>query len=176
MSKPVKNLIRKEIHRRLEGVSDMAVVSVIGIDGNTNNRLRRELLEKDIHVMVVKNAMARQAFDDLGLEAAAELLDGPSAVAFGAESVVDVVREILGRAKKIPTLSVKGAYMDGEVYAGPERVEQLSKLPTRGEALGTLAGAALGPGGRLVGALLGPGGMIGGILKALQERGETAEA
>jgi len=175
MSKPVKNLIRKEIGRRLEGVTDVAVVSVIGIDGNTNNRLRGELLEKGIHVMVVKNAMARQAFDDLGIGEVGELLDGPCAVAYGAESVVDVVREILGRAKEIPELSVKGAYMEGEVYAGPARVEELSKFPTRIEALGKLAGAALGPGGKVAGALIGPGGVIAGIVKALEERDETAD-
>ncbi|NLF33028.1 MAG: 50S ribosomal protein L10 [Planctomycetes bacterium] len=173
MSKPVKNLIRKEIGRRLEGVSDVAVVSVIGIDGNTNNRLRGELLDKGIHVMVVKNSMARQAFEDLGLGAAGDLLDGPCAVAYGAESVVDVVREILDRAKQIPELSVKGAYMDGEVFAGPARVAELSKFPTRIEALGKLSGAALGPGSKLAGALIGPGGVIAGILKALEERGES---
>ena len=174
MSKPVKNLIRKEIGRRLEGVTDVTVVSVIGIDGNTSNRLRGELLAKGIHVMVVKNAMARQAFDDLGIGAAGKLLDGPCAVAYGAESVVDVVREIIGRAREIPELSVQGAYMDGEVFAGPVRVEALSKFPTRIEALGKLAGAALGPGGKLAGALIGPGGVIAGILKALEERGESA--
>ncbi|MFW6154535.1 MAG: 50S ribosomal protein L10 [Planctomycetota bacterium] len=174
MSKPVKSLLRKEFGRRLEGVTDMAVVSVIGIDGNTNNRLRGELLDKGIHVMVVKNAMARQAFNDLGIGAVGELLDGPCAVAYGADSVVDVVREIVGRAREIPELSVKGAYMDGELYAGPERVEQLSKFPTRGEALGKLAGAARGPGAKIAGALIGPGGVIAGVLKALEERGETA--
>lgn len=173
MSKPVKNLLRKEIAKRLDGVRDVAVVSVVGIDGNTNNRLRGELLEKGIRVMVVKNAMGRQAFEDMGLGPAAHLLNGPCAIAFGGESVVDIVREIV--AKAIPELKVKGAYMEGEVF-GPERVDELSKYPTRAEALGNISCAATSPGANLVGALIGPGGVIAGILKTLEERGEGGEA
>jgi len=171
MSKPVKNLLRKEIAKRLDGVRDVAVVSVVGIDGNTNNRLRGELLDKGIRVMVVKNAMARQAFEDLGLGEAAGLLDGPCAVAYGGDSVVDMVREIMDRAKGIPELQVVGAYMEGEVF-GPERVDELSKYPTRTEALGNLSRAATSPGAKLAGALIGPGGVIAGILKTLEERDE----
>lgn len=171
MSKPVKNLVRKEIAKRLDGVQDVAVVSVTGIDGNTNNRLRGALLEKGIRVMVVKNAMARQAFEDMGIAPAGALLDGPCAVAYGGESVVDMVREVLDRARDIPELQVKGAYMDGEVY-GLDRVKELSKYPTRTEAMGNLAWAATSPGARLAGALIGPGGLIAGILKTLGEQGE----
>jgi len=171
MSKPIKQLLRKEIAKRLDGVQDIAVVSVVGIDGNANNRLRGELLEKGIRVTVVKNAMARQAFDDLGLAAAADLLDGPCAVAYGGDSVVDVVREILDRAKQIPELQVKGAFMEGEVY-GPERVGELSRFPTRAEALGNVSGAATSPGSKLAGALIGPGSVISGILKTLEDRGQ----
>ena len=175
MSKPIKQLIRKEIAGRLGDINEVAIVSVIGIDGNTNNQLRRDLLAKGIQVSVVKNSLARQAFEDMGIGAAGDLLTGPCAVAFGGESIVDVVREILDRAKKIPALAVKGAYMDGEVF-GPERVVELSQYPTRVEAQGRLATAALSPGGKLVGAILGPGSVIAGILKAIEEKHDDAGA
>ncbi len=174
MSKPVKSLLRKEMTRRLEGVKDLAIVGVVGVDGNTNNTLRGELLEKGIHVVVVKNAMARQAFEDLGIGDASVLLDGPCAVAFGGESVVDVVREILSRHKAIPQLVVKGAYMEGEIF-GAERVEELSKYPTRSEALGNISGAAMSPGAKLLGAITGPGAVLAGLLKAIEEKQDETQ-
>lgn len=175
MSKQVKDLLRQDIVKRLGEARELAVVSVIGVDGVTNNRLRRDLLEKGIHVMVVKNAMARQAFSEVGLGDAAALLDGACALAFGGESVVNLVRELLGRTKDVPQLVVKGAFMEGEAF-GPERVEELSKYPTRIEALGRVVSAAKAPGARLVGALTGPGGILASILKTLEERAGGEEA
>ena len=169
MSKPVKGMLRKEIARRLEGVTDLAVVSVMGVDGNKNNRLRGALREKGIRMLVVKNAMARQAFGETGLDAASGLLEGPCALAFGGESVVDVVREFVNLAKEIPELQVRGALIEGDLF-GPDRVAELSRYPTRAEALGNVSRVATTPGSRLVGGLLGPGGLIAGLLKAIEDK------
>ncbi|NQU74896.1 MAG: 50S ribosomal protein L10 [Planctomycetes bacterium] len=168
MSKPVKNLLKKAFIKRLEGVGDLAVVSVVGIDGNTNNRLRGELKEKQIRLTVIRNAMARQAFEEIGLSGLAALLEGPCALAYGGEGVVEVVREIFGRAKTVPQLAVKGACMDGEVF-GSERVVELSKYPTRIEALGILSRILTTPGANLLGAVTGPGRILAGILKSIEE-------
>jgi len=172
MSKPVKNLIRKEIARRLEGVGDLAVVSVVGIDGNTTNALRGELLAKNIRVTVVKNSMARQAFADMGMAEMSDLLEGPCALAYGGESVVDVVREIFEKAKDIPALQVKGACLEGDLF-GPDRVDELSKYPTRSEALGRLSRAVTSPGANLAAAAIGPSAVLAGILKSLSEKEDS---
>jgi large subunit ribosomal protein L10 len=169
MSKPVKEMLRREIIRRLKEVQDLAVVSVTGIGGVANNKLRGDLRGQGIRVMMVRNALARQAFSELGLEKAASLLDGPCALAYGSQSVVDLVRAMMDKAKTAPQLKVKGALMEGEIF-GPERVEELSKYPTRIEALGKLSGALLAPGGNILSAALGPGRIIGGLLKAIEEK------
>jgi large subunit ribosomal protein L10 len=128
--------------------------------------------------MVVKNSLARQAFRELGLDAAADLLDGPCAVAWGGDGVVSVVRELLDIHKESPALTVKAAVLEGEPF-GPERVEELSKFPTRPEAIATVVSLALSPGRRLGGCLLAPGGALAGILKSIEEKqggGEEAAA
>jgi large subunit ribosomal protein L10 len=173
MSKPVKEMLRREIIRRLKEVQDLAVVCVTGIGGVANNKLRGDLRGKGIRVMIVRNAMARQAFDELGIAKAASLLEGPCAVAFGGESVIDLVRLMMDKARTMPQLKVKGAMMDGEVF-GPERVEELSKFPTRPEALSNLSRSLLSPGGKIVSAALGPGRIIGSILKTIEEKAPKA--
>jgi len=175
MSKPVKELIGKELARRFAGLRSLAVADFTGVDAVTTNRLRARLREKDIRVTVVKNSLARRAFKQVGLEAAAGLLDGPCAVAYGSDSVVTVVRELLALTAEAPHLTVKAALLEGEVF-GPERIEELSRFPTREEAIGRLIQSVLSAGGRLVGCLIGPGAKVASLVKAIQERQEPGDS
>ena len=64
MSKPVKELIRREMKKRFEGVTSLAVVGFSGLDGVATNQIRGRLLKQNVQVTVVKNSLARQAFKD----------------------------------------------------------------------------------------------------------------
>lgn len=174
MSKPVKQLMRAEYTRRFESVTSVAVCSYSGMDADQTYMMRTRLAEKDIQFTVVKNSIARQAFAENGLESAGELLDGPCAVAWGADSVVTVVRELQDIAKQAPTLTIRGALLDGEVFAGADDVDRLSKFPTRDEAIGQVVQCILSAGANVAGCLVGPAGSIAGILKAIEEKGEAA--
>lgn len=171
MSKPVKELLRKELARRFEGVTSLAVVGFTGIDAVSTHRVRGRLREKDIRLTVVKNSIARQAFDAVGLGQAKDLLDGPCAVAFANDSdavgVVEVVRELLDIGKDVPNLTVKAALLDGEVF-GAERIRELSQFPTREEAVRLALACVLSPGAKLAGCLIGPAATIAGLVKAIQ--------
>ena len=171
MSKPVKALLRKELVRRLEGVESLTVFSMVGVDGVTSNRLRAQMKAKDVRMTVVKNSLARQALRDAGLPAACELIEGPCALATGGEGPVTVVRDILAFAKDAPTLTVRGALLEGQVF-GPQRVDELSRYPTRIEAIANAVALAMAPGRRLAGQIAAPGGTIAGAVKTLGDRAE----
>lgn len=173
MSKIVKGLLRSEMQRRLQGVDSLAVISLSGIGGVANNKLRRDLQAKNIQVTVVKNSIARQALTEMGLASAGELLEGPCALAYGQDSVVGVVRELLTKAKDVPTMTIRGAVMEGEIFPAA-RVKELSKYPTKPEAIAQAVGVVLAAGGNLVGAAMGPGAMIASLLKTIEERAEKA--
>ncbi len=176
MSKPIKELVKKELVKRLDGVSSLAVVGFTGIDAVTTGIIRNKLREKNIRLAVVKNAIARQAFKSLGLEGAETMLDGPCALAYGGDSVVTVVRELLEIGKKeAPKLTVKAALLDGDIF-GTDRIEALSKYPTRTEAIGRVASAILSPGSVLAGCLIGPSSKLAGILKAIEEKKKSEPA
>ena len=97
MSTYVKGLLQKDIEQKFEGVTDFLVVDLKGIGGNENNEMRGVLKEKGIRVSVVKNAVMTRALEGLGLISASSLFEaGPSAVAFGGDSVVDVAKELAG--------------------------------------------------------------------------------
>ena len=169
MSKPVKELLQKELTGRLDGVASVAVVDLTGIDANTTNDIRARLIEKSIRLSVVKNSLARRAFKDVGLDIAVDLLDGPCALAWGADSIIAVLRELRDISKEVSQLGLKGALLDGDVF-GPERMIELANYPTREEAIGQVIGAATAPASQVVSCLIAPGGAIASLLKTIEEQ------
>jgi large subunit ribosomal protein L10 len=175
MSKQVKDLITRELNTKLKDVDGVAVINPRGISAIKNNLIRRRLHDKGLRMMVVKNTLARRATQETALKGFDKLLEGPSAVIYGKQSVPTIARAVLDEKKADDTLELRGVFFDGEVYVGDKGVEQVSKLPTREEAIGLLVGAILGPGGKLAAALKGPGGTLGAILKSIEGKAKDKE-
>ncbi|GAB4555424.1 MAG: 50S ribosomal protein L10 [Phycisphaerales bacterium] len=176
MSKPVKNMLIRDYQERLGDTTDALVVSIRGIGANDNSRLRQGLAAKDIKITVIRNNLVKHAFGDSSLGNIEPLMSGPSALAYGAESVVDVARELVKWAKDIEHLELKGAVLDGELFEGEAGVERLSKFPTREEAIAQTVTLILSPARNLVGAVKGPGSALASIVKSIEEKLEKGEA
>jgi large subunit ribosomal protein L10 len=175
MSKPMKNWMIRDYQEILEGQDSALLISVRGIPANDNNRLRQELAKKEITITVIRNNLAKHAFADSPLSGLSPLLEGPNALAFGAESVVDVARELVKWAKEIEDLELRGAVLDGVLFEGKDGVTRLSKYPTREEAQAKVVTLVLSPAQKLVGAALSPAKNIAGILKTIEEKLEKGE-
>lgn len=174
MSKYVKGLLQQELERKFKGVSEFLVLEVRGVDGNENNEMRGVLKEKGIKLSIVKNAMMCRALDSLDLAGAKDLfLAGPSAVAYGGDSVVDVAKGINEWAKKIEAVKFKGAYVDGSVVDS-QGAEAMSRMKSRIELQGDVVMLANAPGANLAAAIASGGGIIAGCIKSLVEKLEEA--
>lgn len=176
MSKSMKELIIREYETRFEGVDDAMLISIRGVDAISNNKIRLGLAEKDIHVTVLRNSLARSAFKGTGLEALSQVLEGPNALVYGADSVINVARQIVELLKDFPAIGLNGAVLDGELFEGAEGVRQLSTFPTRDEAIVQAVTLILSPARNLVGQIKGPGSRISGLVKAIEEKLEKGEA
>lgn len=175
MSKPVKQMIVQEYRERFAGVDDAMLISIRGLDANANNQLRLGLAEKQIRVTVVRNALAKSAFRDTALEALGQVLTGPNALVYGAESVVEVARAVVDVLPRFPGIELNGAVLDGQLFAGDEGVKALSRFPTRDEAIAKDVTLILSPGRKLVGQALGPGSRLAGIIRTVREKLEAGE-
>lgn len=177
MSKPVKDMITKELTQKFGELEGVGVINPRGIDATKNNQLRRRLHEQGLKMTVVKNTLARRAVEGKKLQGFDKLLDGPSAVIYGkAAGISSIARLMLDEKKGNEALEIRGIFFDGEIYFGDKGVKQVSTLPTREEAIGNLVGMILGPGSRLAGALAGPGSQLGALLKAIGEKAGEAPA
>ena len=175
MSKPVKDLITKEITDRLKDIDGVGVINPRGIDANKNHGIRRRLHEKGLKMMVVRNTLARRAVGDGKLKGFDKLLEGPSAVIYGKASISTIARALLDERKADEKLELRGIFFDGELYTGDKGVEQVSKLPTREEAIANILASVLGPGRKLAAALKGPGSKLGSILKTVEDKAKEKE-
>ncbi len=161
MSKYVKNLITDHLRARLQNVNDALLVNMVGLDANTNTRLRAELRRKNIQVLVVKNSTAARATEGTPLAPLFAGLSGTAAVCWGGEDIISLAKEItkLVRDDKNKPFEARGGVMDGECLTAPQ-VDQVSKWPSRTEQLSILMGQILSPGAMLVSQLSSVGGAL----------------
>jgi large subunit ribosomal protein L10 len=183
MSKFVKDLITKDLRNRLEGVEDALLVDVIGLENNKNVLLRQRLRQKNIHLLVVKNSLARRATEGTRLAPAFETAEGTMALVWGGEDIIALAKEVvkIAQDKEFEKFVPKGGVMDGQPLAADE-VKAVSKWPTRQEQLGILLGQMLSPGATLAAQLTSVGGALASQIKQHAENleksggGESASA
>jgi large subunit ribosomal protein L10 len=177
MSRPTKEFMMRDYEERIGSDTDEAlVVSIRGVDAQTNNRMRNELRKSGIRVTVVRNGLAKLSLKDTPLAGLSPVLEGPSALVYGEQSVVNVARELMKWAQEVQNLELKGAILDGMLFEGKDGVERLSKFPTREEAIAKNVTLVLSPGRNLMGAVKAPGANLLAVVKAIQEKLEKGEA
>ncbi len=176
MSKPMKEIMIRDYKERIGDIDDAMLISLRGVSANDNNEFRQTLVKKDIRVTVIRNKLFMKAYGDSKIAELSPLLVGSNALAYGAESVVEVAREIVALVDKFPSIELRGAVLDGELFEGDEGVRALSKYPTREEAIAEDITLILGPGRKLVGAIKGPGSNLAGLIKAIEDKLESGEA
>lgn len=174
MSKYLKNLITNELKERLNGVDDLLIVDVMGMEVNQNMLLRKVLRDKNIHLLVVKKSLARRATEGTVLAPAFEGVEGSAAVVWGGEDVVSLAKEVtrLADDKQFAPFSPKGGVMEGAPLSA-QQVRDVSRWPSRTEQLSLLVGQILSPGATLSAQLLGPGALLASQIK---KKGESDEA
>jgi large subunit ribosomal protein L10 len=172
MSKQIKQMEMDALKKTFQGVRDLLMLSITGVDSQADNAMRLGLRKKKIYMHVVKNSLARRVFDDLGLKTTTPW-NGPTTLAWGADSIAELSKEIEVLAKKNKKIVVKTALVDGQEIT----FEKALKMPTRAEAIGRIVMLALSPARRVVGQVLGPGGKVVGQIKSLKDKpAESAPA
>ena len=128
-----------ELKGRIEGADALLLTEYRGLTVSEVTELRRSLLEGGTQFAVVKNTLMQRAASDAGLAELADLLSGPSAVAFVSGDVVAAAKAIRAASKQYPALVLKGGFMDGKLLDASQATG-LADLASREEMLSQIAG------------------------------------
>ena len=142
---------------------------------NQMTALRRALRAGGINFTVVKNTLMYLAAEEAGKPQVRDIVQGPSAVAFGFDDPAAAAKTISDYARaNANTFSIRGAVMGDGAPMGPEAVTRLATLPPKPQLLATLLAQMQAPMVRLVGALNGPLQNLDNVLHARMQQLEDA--
>jgi large subunit ribosomal protein L10 len=173
MSKLVKELITDQLKRELDGVQELLLVDVIGLTANRTAAVRKQLREKNMKLLVVKNSLARKATEGTTLAPAFEGSQGTLAMVWGGSDIVALAKEVVRIAgeKDYDKFLARGGVMGGTALKA-EEIALVSKWPTREEQLSILLGQILAPGALLASQLTSVGGALA---SQIEQKAEGAE-
>jgi len=152
------------LKERIKGSEALLLTEFSGLSVHDATELRRSLQESGARFAIVKNTLMKLAADQGGVKALAELLEGPTAVAFVGGDAVAAAKKVVDAAKRFPTLVLKGAYVEGRVL-GAADAQRLATLESREAMLSKAAGLIKSEMSR---AVYGFGALQGRLLSLLE--------
>lgn len=167
----VKKWMLKEYQDRFSEVDAAVLVAYQGLKAQDLTRIRDAFAENDVQFMVLKNKIARRAFEAIDLDGLNDYLDGPVAAAYSEGEPVSLTKDVVDVADEYDPFEVLGGVIAGDAIDA-ERVRDLSELPTRKALLGQLAGVLKAPVRELA---TGLGAPLQGLARGLDDLANDGE-
>jgi large subunit ribosomal protein L10 len=142
--RPEKAAVVEEVRLRLDQSDAVIVTEYRGLKVKDLATLRRSLVPLGGEYRVFKNTLVRIAATQRGAGDLANLLTGPTALAFVRGDAALVTRALREFARANPLLHIKGGLL-GRSVLGPEATLALADLPSREQLLARLAGGLAAP-------------------------------
>ena len=142
-----ENLERKkqavaEIVKKFQSAQSVAIVKFSGLTVEQATSLREQFRANGVDYCVLKNTLVRRALHELKIEGLDDVLNGPSAFAFGMKDPVSpakIVNDFLTKTKT-SVLEFKAGLLGNELMDA-KQVMALAELPSREMLLARLIGS-----------------------------------
>lgn len=156
---------KQQVISEMKDVFNTAGLVVVAINNGISmaetTELRRNVLNDGANYRVVKNRLAKLALAGTPCEAMADLLVGPTALAYSTDEI-SAARAVCKLAKASDKYEIAGGIMNGKRIDAKE-VNALATLPSLDELRG-----------KLIGLLQAPGGQLAHVTKAYSEKEQAA--
>jgi len=163
----------------VSSVNDMAsktislvVVEYKGVTVSEMTELRKKAREVGVTIKVVRNTLARKAFEGTSLSCVVENLKGPIFLAFTIDQPGAAAKTIFEFAKTNKKISVKSIVLESELLSASE-IDNVAKLPTYDEAVSLLMRTMLAPIEKLVRTIAAPNVKLVRTLSAIKQNKEN---
>ncbi len=176
MTREEKNKEIDNLTEVLKGTDFVYIADIAGLDAQQTSDLRRLCFKNGVKINVVKNTLLKKAmekseksFDDLF-----DTLKGNTSIMISetGNAPAKLIKEFRKKGPKKPIL--KGAYVEEAIYKGDEQLDALAALKSREELIGDVITLLQSPAKNVISALQSGKNTLGGLMKALEERGDAA--
>lgn len=143
------NLLNKKICEELTELfneaDDCVLVNFQGLTVEEVNGFRASLTEQQINMQVIRTNLSTIVLKEMNRSGFEEMLDGPTAVVWGGESIVQISKSVSDFAKKSKKkLKIKGGFLNADPI-DVASVEKLTTVPDRPVLLGSLVMTFMDP-------------------------------
>ncbi len=153
-NRDLKQQAIEEIKDRFQRASSVVIVDYRGINVERDTDLRKQFRAAGVEYAVLKNTLVKRALSELSITGIENLLEGPSAFAFGYKDPVapaKVINDFATKAKA-EIVKVKGGLVAGQAI-NPAGVKALADLPPKEVLIAKMMGSLNAPITGLVGVL-----------------------
>ena len=137
-----------ETAEELEGVikesKTLLMADFKGMSVAKMDEMREQCFKNNVPFRVAKNRIVKIVLEKLGYPDAGEILTGPTGFCIGFDDPILPIKLIADFAKTNGLPNIKGCFLEGELF-GPDRVDQLKKIPPREVLIGSVVGAMVAP-------------------------------
>ncbi len=141
-----KKEIVASVNQAASGAFSAVVADYRGLTVGQLTTLRQTARQQGVYLRVVRNTLARRAFEGTPFAILNDTLTGPSiiALALSENDMGAAARLLKDFAKDNAKLSIKSAAFDGKLY-GADQIDVLATLPNLPTALSMLASVMQAP-------------------------------
>ena len=171
MDRTTKEATVEELSDIFESAGSVVLAHYSGLTVAEMTKLRGELRAVGGQLKVVRNRLAKIALKGQKGEGASDMFQGPIAIAYS-EDFTAAPKVAVEFAKSNDKFELVGGFMEEEIFDA-KGVEALSKMPSREELIGAIAGRLLGQAGEIVSRLTAPGNTLAAQIETIREQAEA---
>ncbi len=168
-----KKAIVAEVAEVAKYATSVVAADYCGLTVAQLTALRKSAREAGVYMRVVRNTLARRAFEGTKFACMDPALVGPLVLAFSKDEPGTAARLIRDFVKKCEKLQVKALSIDGVLLPAKD-LGRLASLPTRNEAIAQLMSVMLAPITKFVRTLAEPHGKLVRTVAAIRDKKQQA--
>lgn len=168
ITKERKNELISQYSEWVKQSKALVLTQYVGMSMKDIDTLRSKIRENGGEFHIIKNTLAKLAFEQAGLPVVPTQFEGSTAVVFAFTDAPATVKTVTEFVRTSDFMKIKGGYLERQALSA-EGVKALADLPPLPIIRAQLLGMLLTPASKLVRTLAEPGRMIAAVIKAHAE-------
>jgi len=164
-----KQAIVAEVNETASKALSAVMADYRGVTVEDMTALRKQAREAGVQVRVIRNTLAKRAFEGTDFECLNEALLGPNIVAFSIEDPGAGARIFKDFAEENDEFEIKVLSVGGKLLAA-DQIDILAKLPTRDQAIALLMAVMQAPITKLTRTLNDVPGKVTRVMAAVRDQ------